>query len=203
MSKTKQWLMETYGDDLSGMPEVDDSEYSEDKHLPNPVVIQAGDILILSKTNAQEFHQKMREMILETGYGMFEYLEVLKFFENVNKQVKGDSQAKIPEDAEFIGAVRDELSKYEKGKHTTSRGVRFELAETGTNYDFSVCNDPILAQFEEKKTDIEEAIKERKEFLKTVPKEGLTIVDPKTGDVTTVYQPIKKSKSSYKITLAK
>jgi len=178
-------------------------EIHQVNEMPHPVVIQAGDLIVLSKTNAQEFHEKMREMILETGYGMFEYLEVLKFFENVNKQVKGDSQAKIPEDKEFIQAVRDELSKYEKGKYTTPRGVRFELAETGATYDFDVCNDPILKQFEQRLLEVQEAIKERKEFLKNIPKGPLTVVDPQTGDVVTIYPPVKKSKSSYKITLAK
>jgi flagellar motility protein MotE (MotC chaperone) len=175
----------------------------ESKYMPHPVVIQAGDMIVLSKTNAQEFHEKMREMILETGYGMFEYLEVLKFFENVNKQVKGDSQARIPEDKEFINAVRDELSKYEKGKHTTARGVRFELAETGTNYDFSVCQDPILDLLEIELEEKKQAVAERKEFLKTIRKEGESILDQRTGEVNTVFPPKKNSKSSYKITLAK
>jgi hypothetical protein len=178
--------------------------YTEEikQDMPNPVIIQAGDMLVLSKTNAQEFHQKMREIILDTGYGMFEYLEVLKFFENVNKQVKGDSQAKIPEDYEFIQAVRDELSKYEKGKYTTTRGVRFELAETGTAYDFSNCNDEQLKLLEIELQSKKEAVEIRKEFLKSLPKEGLEILT-KDGEVLTIYPPIKKSKSSYKITLAK
>lgn len=178
------------------------TEEIDNRQLPNPVVIQAGDMLILSKTNAQEFHQKMREMILETGYGMFEYLEVLKFFENVNKQVKGDSQTKIPEDKEFIQAVRDELAKYEKGKYTTTRGVRFELAETGTTYDFSGCNDAQLDLLEIELKSKKQAVDDRKEFLKGLPKEGLEILT-NDGEVVKLYPPVKTSKSSYKITLAK
>jgi hypothetical protein len=185
------------------MEQVFTDEISTNSDMPNPVIIQAGDMLVLSKTNAQEFHQKMREMILDTGYGMFEYLEVLKFFENVNKQVKGDSAAKVPEDSEFIQAVRDELAKYEKGKYTSNRGVRFELAETGTSYDFSGCNDSELFMLEQQEMAAKNAVKERKEFLKTVKPEGLTIVSPLSGDVETIYPPVKTSKSSYKITLAK
>jgi hypothetical protein len=182
------------------MEEVYTDEIKQD--MPNPVIIQAGDMLVLSKTNAQEFHSKMREMILDTGYGMFEYLEVLKFFENVNKQVKGDSQSKIPEDSDFIQAVRDELSKYEKGKYTTTRGVRFELAETGTQYDYSGCQDEQLCLLEIELQSKKEAVEARKEFLKNLPKEGLEILTSQ-GEVLTIYPPVKKSKSSYKITLAK
>lgn len=171
--------------------------------MPHAVVIQPGDMIVLSKTNAQEFHQRMREMILETGYGMFEYLEVLKFFENVNKQVRGDSQSKIPEDKELIQAVRDELSKYEKGKYLSARGVKFEMAETGTTYDFSGCNDEELNRLEAKVSAAKEELKQRQEFLKTVKSEGLIITDSESGETYTVYPPLKTSKSSYKITLAK
>jgi hypothetical protein len=178
-------------------------EITDNQSLPTPVIIQAGDMLVLSKTNAFEFHQKMREMIMDSGYGLFEYLEVLKFFENVNKFVKGDSQAKIPEDSEFIKMVRDELAKYEKGKFTTTRGVRFELAETGTSYDFTGCNDEELNRLEAKANEAKLEVKQRQDFLKTVKVEGLIITDGESGETYTVYPPVKKSKSSYKITLEK
>lgn len=179
-----------------------DEDFEIEDRLPTPVIIQAGDMLVLSKTNAEEFHKKMREMILDTGYGMFEYLEVLKFFENVNKQVRGDSQARIPEDKEFIQAVRDELSKYEKGKHTTTRGVKFEMAETGTAFDYSNCNDHQLKLLEIELASKKDEVEKRKEFLKSLPIEGLEILTD-GGEVAKLYPPVKSSKSSFKITLAK
>jgi len=48
---------------------------------------------------------------------------------------------------------------------------------------------------------VDEALKARKEFLKTVPIEGLTVVDTASGETVTVYPPSKSSNSSYKVSL--
>ena len=47
---------------------------------------------------------------------------------------------------------------------TTERGVKFVLAETGTTYDFSVCNDPELAVLETKLKDCRQGKKQKKSF---------------------------------------
>jgi glucosamine 6-phosphate synthetase-like amidotransferase/phosphosugar isomerase protein len=170
---------------------------------PQSLIIAPGQVLTISKANAREFHNQMKEMIMDSGYGMFEYLEVIKFFESVKECITGNKQTKTPEDSEFIDMVRGELSKYEKGKHTSARGVRFELSENGTSYDFSGCNDEELNKREHELQAATEAVKERKEFLKNVPKEGLIITDSESGETYTIYPPVKNSKSGYKISLAK
>jgi hypothetical protein len=168
---------------------------------PQELQLVPGSIITLSKQNAKEFHQEMKAMIQETGYGMFEYIEFITFCAKLKDQVSGNSQAGIPEDKELINMLRDEVTKYGKS-FTTPRGVKFELAETGTAYDFSQCNDPELALLEQQAKELTEKVKARKEFLKTVPSKGLE-VHAGEGELVTVYPPSKSSKSSYKVILPK
>lgn len=140
-------------------------------------------------------------MIKDTGYGLFEYLEVVKFFEKVKDFINGNSQSKIEPDKEIIEMVREEVQKH-NGKYTTPRGVKFENAETGTSYDFSKCNDQELIDMEAQANDIKEKISARKEFLKTVPGKGLEVHSGE-GTLSTIYPPSKTSKSSFKVTFIK
>src|SRR6186713_2234843 len=50
---------------------------------PQEIILSPGSIVTLSKTNAAAFHAQMKDMIKDTGYGLFEYVEVLKFLEKV------------------------------------------------------------------------------------------------------------------------
>jgi hypothetical protein len=83
------------------------------------------------------------------------------------------------------------------------RGVKFTLAEVGTAYDFSQCNDIELEKLESKAKEAADMVKVRKEFLKTVPPSGLLVTDKETGDTYEVFPPAKSSKSSFKVTLPK
>lgn len=173
------------------------------EQINKPVELQLipGQIITLSKTNAESFHQQMKAVIIETGFGLFEYVEVIKFFEKLKDQINGNSQSKIEPDKELVSMIRDEISK-NNGKLTTARGVKFEIAETGTKYDFSQCNDPELVEYEEKLNDYKEKVKLRQDFLKTVPAKGLDIITA-DGEPVKVYPPSKSSNSSYKVTLPK
>ena|ERR1051325_9310082 len=168
---------------------------------PQELQLIPGSIITLSKQNTKEFHEEMKAMIRETGYGMFEYIEFITFCAKLKDQVNGNSQSGIPEDKELIGMIRDEVSKYGK-TFTTPRGVKFELAETGSSYDFSMCNDPELVSLERLSKEVADKLKTRKEFLKTVSPKGLEIHSG-DGELVTVYPPAKSSKSSYKVSLPK
>lgn len=168
---------------------------------PQEIILAPGSIVTLSKTNAAGFHQQMKEMIKATGYGLLEYVEFLKFADKLKEQISGSSQAGIPEDKEFTSMVRDEVAKHGKAA-ITARGVKIELAEVGSTYDFSQCNDPELARLEEIVKQAADRLKERKEFLKTVPGKGIEVLAD-GGELVTVYPPGKSSKSSYKVTLPK
>jgi hypothetical protein len=176
--------------------EQEDAEY-QTVMANYPVVseIVPGTILRLTKQNASEFHQQMRTMILEEGRGMFEYLEVIQFFCKLKETIHG-AEGKEG-DKEFLSAVMDEIKKYGKD-HTTARGVKFELAETGTRYDYS--SNPEWVAIEERLKAVQAEKKALEEKLKKIPA-GSALVDEATGD--TLIGPSKTSKSSFKTTLGK
>src|ERR1044072_353233 len=137
----------------------------------------------------------MRTMILEEGRGMFEYLEAIQFFCKLKDVIHGTEGSEG--DKEFRSAVMDEIKKYGKD-HTTGRGVRFELAETGTKYDYS--ENPAWVALEERLKAVQAEKKALEERLKTIPA-GSALVDESTGE--TLIGSSKTSKSSFKIILGK
>lgn len=158
-------------------------------------------ILVLSKQSAQTFHNQVKSLIYESGNGLFEYLETIAFFSKIGEVIRGKDT--MPADKEFIDYVRQEIAKYEGGKFVTARGVKFEVAEVGTRYDFTTCGDPVILELYAQLETIKSKIAAREAFLRTVPKEGQTIVVDGSAEVVTVYQPQKKSTSSYKTSLAR
>lgn len=169
------------------------------------IILTPDHIPVLSKQNAATFHQQAKERIYEQG-GAFEYVEVIKFFSALDKQINGDSAAKIEPDKEFIEYLREEIIKQgsggDKAEFKTARGVKFTLAEVGTAYDFSKCNDQELCDLEVAAMNAANELKKRKEFLKTVPQSGLDIIT-KDGEAIKIYPPAKSSKSSFKVSLPK
>jgi len=168
------------------------------------LILTPDNIPVLSKQNAATFHQQAKERIMEHG-GAFEYVEVIKFFAALDKQISGDKTSKIEPDNEFLDYLREEIKRQgnggDKAEYKTERGVKFTLAEVGTVYDFSKCNDPkyldLLLAVEGAKTEL----KLYQDFLKTVPTKGLEV---RRGDeLITIYPPSKSSKSSFKVSLPK
>lgn len=103
----------------------------------------------------------------------------------------------IKKDPRFIEYVREELTKF-NGKQEVN-GVKIELAEVGTKYDYSA--DPEWTTLEEQIKPLREKQKNIEEKLKKIPT-GKMLTDEETGEVIGV-GPAKKSTSSYKVTLAK
>jgi hypothetical protein len=92
-----------------------------------------------------------------------------------------------------------ELDKYSNGKAEVF-GSRAERVEAGVTYDFSECNHPryndILWQMEA----LEEEKKAIETFLKSLTGR-MQLVDEETGSIEIIFPPIKKSKTTIKITL--
>ena len=92
-----------------------------------------------------------------------------------------------------------EAEKY-PGNHFEFKGNDIAKADVKTEYDYSVCNDPV---YEMKLYEYEKALRELKEretLLKAIT-EPITVVDPLTGEVCEVRPPLKKTVSGLKITL--
>lgn len=97
--------------------------------------------------------------------------------------------------------VRDitlrELAKY--GKKQTFGDCTLEEVEAGVKYDYSACGDSELAELYKMRLMLDESIKQREAFLKTIPIAGIVIAE--TGEL--VYPPAKSSKTTIKTTFKK
>jgi hypothetical protein len=131
--------------------------------------------------------------IIENGNAL-PAAEALSAMESFVKEVKGNKQ--------YIDFVRDEIAKHGKAANTAS-GTKLELAEVGTKYDFTNCEDPKLVDLQSMIEAVNADLENRKDFLKTVPLSGLLLTDENTGETYKVYPPSKTSTSSYKVTIAK
>ncbi|NBQ17732.1 hypothetical protein EBU24_05435 [bacterium] len=145
----------------------------------------------LTKTQIKLIAQSSVNELMSNGR-ILEAAEALTVMENFIKEVRSSK--------EFTEYVREEVGK--NGKDITNpSGAKIELAETGTKYDYSGCNDSALIEVESNLVEIESLISDRKAWLKTIPAEGMEVV---IGDeIVRVYPPTKTSTSSYKITLSK
>ena len=146
----------------------------------------------ISKSQLKLMADMSLKEIFDNGRAI-EAAEALSVMENFIKELRSNKQ--------FSDYVRDEISK--NGKQIETQSAKLELAETGVKYNFDNCADALCQQLEQQLQSVEADLKDRKEFLKTVPLSGLSIINEQTGEVSTIYPPSKQSTSTYKITLKK
>jgi len=108
----------------------------------------------------------------------------------------------IRENKGYVDEVRTELMKFGR-EYVTPSGTKIELAEVGTKYDFTHCGSTELQELEELQDKTEARIKSVKDFLKTLPDEGMMVLNQSTGELEMVFPPAKTSTSSFKTTLKK
>jgi hypothetical protein len=90
------------------------------------------------------------------------------------------------------------------GKKTVTKGdAKLEISEVGTRYDFNVTNDTKIAELYALKKALDIEIKEREAYLKALPSSGVQVIDPDTGEVSTLYPPCKTSTTWIRTTFAK
>lgn len=106
----------------------------------------------------------------------------------------------ITEDKRYKEAVVDDAAKHSE-KPFEYKNSEVAIREAGTKYDYDTCNDPkynsLKKLFDKAKKDLDE----RQDYLKTIPAEGITIVDEDTGEICKVHKPIKTSTTSVTIRL--
>jgi hypothetical protein len=146
----------------------------------------------ISKSQLKIMADLSLQEIFENGK-IIEAAEALSVMENFIKELRSNKQ--------FSDYVRDEITK--NGKQIETQSAKLELAETAIKYNFDNCGDPIYQKLEQQLQSVEADLKDRKEFLKTVPVSGLSIINEETGELNTIYPPSKQSTSTYKITLKK
>jgi hypothetical protein len=146
----------------------------------------------VNKTTLKRMASTTMDELMENGR-IIEAADMIAKMEFFMKELKNNP--------EYVDYLRYEVAKY-GGAHTTPSGTRIELAEVGTKYDYVFCEDDILNDLVISRLALEEQIKERQEFLKNLPSEGIEIIS-RYGEVKRIYPPSKSSTSSIKCTIAK
>jgi hypothetical protein len=164
-------------------------------------VTASGTLALLYNTKSQ--NDLMAERIIqEIEEGNVSALKVhlsVKSIENLLKQLT-DKKTNPKLSAKYKQLVGDEADKYPE-KTFKIQGATFTKKGGGTTYDYSVCNDPILAKLEREIDECQRLIDERKEILKTLPKSGLeTLID---DELITLYPPNKYQSETLSVTLPK
>jgi hypothetical protein len=123
---------------------------------------------------------------------------------DIHLQIKcmEDMATQLKDDPRYRSYLLDEVKKYRGGaKSVEYHNAKFEEKETGTKYDFSQCGDPIQVELAAAAEKAKKALKEREDFLKKLPDEGMSIVDEETSEVCKIFKPSKTSTTSVAVTL--
>lgn len=92
-----------------------------------------------------------------------------------------------------------ESEKY-PGDKFEFKGNQIQKGDVHTDYDYTVCGDPIWNQRKSILDIAKTLLDERQDFLRTL-REPMTIVDDESGEIATVRPPLKKSIPGLKITI--
>lgn len=107
----------------------------------------------------------------------------------------------VTDDDRIKDLVITEVEKY--GNKTEYNSASLQVKDVGVKYDYSVCNDQIYNDLLYMLNDIKEQIKIREKLLSKIPSDGATIVYEQTGEVRTIYPPIKQGSQGITITFKK
>jgi len=84
----------------------------------------------------------------------------------------------------------------QKGDKYITDGVQLTPSAIGTKYDYASSGDPIWEEINEEFTKAKKMKDDREKFLKTI-KGSMTLVDPSTGDIIEIKEPIKTGTEGY------
>lgn len=112
-----------------------------------------------------------------------------------------------------LSAILEDIEKFVKphvineleknGGKLELYGISLLKKEAGTKYDFSQTKDPIHEYLALSFESIKKTIKDREDFLKSLPVDGQLVTDEDTGDTYKIYRPIKTSTTTFSASLSK
>lgn len=142
-----------------------------------------------SKADIQDFFNKILDLLDAGTHKPSDILLRFKAFDKVFDAVK----------PHLTELVVNEISLYPKAE-ANILGAEFKVAEAGVSYDYTRCGDVKWESLNQQLESIKVDIKKREEFLKGI-KGHETIVDEISGEILTIYPPIRKSSTSIKVTI--
>jgi hypothetical protein len=152
------------------------------------------ELIKFNHTTKEERTQVVREIFQEVLEGRINPMELhirMKCIEEVVKQLTS-----MPA---YKAIVLDDAEKH--GKSFQYHNAKVDIREVGVKYDYSVCGNSTLNELYQKQSTINSAIKVYEEYHKPLPKSGIQVVHPETGEVETHYPPAKTSTTSVAVTL--
>lgn len=144
-----------------------------------------------SEVNKDTIKETSLALINDIDEGHMHPLQVaaqFKFVEDVINNVKEELRQRVIAEQDKYGKER-----------MTFHGATFDIKEAGIKYDYSNCDDTIWNDLKQQLNNLNDKMKEREAFLKTI-KERFTYVDESTGEIVTIYPPQRKSTTTYAIT---
>ena len=104
----------------------------------------------------------------------------------------------------FADTIKENVKGYVNGKQLAQKGDKYVLngveltpAELGVKYDYESCGDPDWERLDADFKTAKARKEEREKFLKTI-KGKITTVNDETGEVITIYEPVKLGQSGYR-----
>lgn len=135
----------------------------------------------ISKTDIQYYANNLKEKLENGEINPLLLQQHFKAIDKISEAIKGD----------LTRACVSVMDKYTE-KEVTMFGATFKKIEAGVSYSFELCNDPIYKELETELERAKLALEARKKFLMTI-KGSETFVDPNSGELITIYLPVKKS----------
>lgn len=145
-------------------------------------------LLASTQTQVDIFSDQLIAAVKEEGANPLEILVQLRAMEKVSARVIKE----IMENAVTL------IDRY-NGKFELA-GNLIERAETGTKYNFEVCNDSVWEQRKSISESAQRQLKEREDFLKSL-KEPIQILVEETGELATVRPPLRTSTTGVKVSI--
>lgn len=149
-------------------------------------IMSAVNLLPSTKEQVAVFTQGIKDAIINGDVNPLDVLVQLKMIEKTLEVLK---------DKEVESEIMREASKFHKDELLEYRGCKLEVKEVGVSYDYSTCNDSDIETLYEEKKRIDEKIKQRESFLKTI--NG----DVYGSDGVQLLKPIKKSTTKIVVTI--
>lgn len=152
------------------------------------------DNLPISKASVEQVRSEIARKVIQGEIDPVKVQAAIKFYEKV---FNGDDKKNNGLNDIIKPYVVDEIGKDAHRKEWY--GFNVSLGEAGARYDYSNCNDSELNSLMESKKDLDEKIKERQEFLKSLKRQ--TPVVNQDGEVEVLNPPLKTSTTSAKFLL--
>lgn len=148
-------------------------------------------------TNRQKVDRMIHDFREEVVEGFINALDaaiILKAMEDFTKVLRADAEVK--------DAVKIALDRFNE-KVIHYNGCVITKKQVGVKYVYDNCNDPVYNRLKTRRDIADALVKEREEFLKTLPDGGMTVVDDETGEVYQIFRAEKTGEEGYMISYSK